>query len=83
VVGAALIISAAVLLGFDTPRPESPWQVPLLTWLLGGIAVLVYCSALGRRMPESSCCNQVAAGSRPLQSGFYFIARAATGQDLD
>ncbi len=39
VVGAALIISAAVLLGFDTPRPESPWQVPLLTWLLGGIGV--------------------------------------------
>jgi len=39
VVGAALIVSAAVLLGFDDPQPTNPWQVPPLTWLLGGVGV--------------------------------------------
>lgn len=39
VVGAALIVSAVLLLGFDAPREASLWQAPLLTWLLGGIGV--------------------------------------------
>jgi len=39
VVGAALIVSGTVLLGFDDPNPANPWQAPLLTWLLGGIGI--------------------------------------------
>ena len=39
VVGAALIISAAVLLGFHEQRVDALWQAPLLSWLLGGIGV--------------------------------------------
>lgn len=38
-VGAALIISAALILGLDAPHPVSLEQTPLLTWLLGGIGV--------------------------------------------
>lgn len=37
VVGAALVISAAVLLGPDLGLPTSPWHTPLLAWLLGGV----------------------------------------------
>ncbi|MBK8183896.1 MAG: ubiquinone biosynthesis regulatory protein kinase UbiB [Candidatus Competibacteraceae bacterium] len=37
-VAAALIVSAALILGFDG-YPKDMWQVPLLTWLLGGIGV--------------------------------------------
>ncbi len=43
--GAALIVSAAVLLGFDALQPASLWQAPLLTWLLGGIGVGLLLSA--------------------------------------
>jgi len=39
VAGAALIVSAAVILGFDALQPASLGQAPLLTWLLGGIGV--------------------------------------------
>jgi ubiquinone biosynthesis protein len=39
-VGAALIISAAVLLGFHAaPQSVSLWEAPLLSWLLGGIGI--------------------------------------------
>ncbi|HAS85938.1 MAG TPA: hypothetical protein DCS31_03955 [Candidatus Competibacteraceae bacterium] len=37
VVGAALVISAAVLLGPDLGLPTNPWHTPLLAWLLGGV----------------------------------------------
>ncbi|HRC71312.1 MAG TPA: ubiquinone biosynthesis regulatory protein kinase UbiB [Candidatus Competibacter sp.] len=39
VVGAALIVSAAVLLGLDAARAAGLWQMPLLAWLAGGIGV--------------------------------------------
>ena len=38
-VGAALMISAAVLLGFNAQQPVSFLNAPLLVWLLGGIGV--------------------------------------------
>ncbi|TVR58000.1 MAG: ubiquinone biosynthesis regulatory protein kinase UbiB [Candidatus Competibacteraceae bacterium] len=38
-VGAALIISATVLLGFHVPQSASLWEAPLLSWLLGGIGI--------------------------------------------
>ena len=38
-VGAALIISAALILGLDALHPATFEQTPLLTWLLGGIGV--------------------------------------------
>ena len=44
-VGAALIISAAVLLGVHAPQSTSLWQAPLLSWLLGGIGVGLLISA--------------------------------------
>ncbi len=44
-VGAALIISATVLLGFHAPHSTGPWQAPLLSWLLGGIGVGLLISA--------------------------------------
>jgi ubiquinone biosynthesis protein len=44
-VGAALMISAAVLLGFDAQQPVSFLNAPLLTWLLGGIGVGLLISA--------------------------------------
>jgi ubiquinone biosynthesis protein len=44
-VGAALIISATVLLGFQAPQFAGPWQAPLLSWLLGGIGVGLLISA--------------------------------------
>ena len=39
VVGAALIVSAAVLLGLDAARAAGLWQLPLLAWLAGGLGV--------------------------------------------
>lgn len=44
-VGAALIVSAAVLLGFDAQQPVSFLDAPLLIWLLGGIGVGLLISA--------------------------------------
>ncbi|HRD48271.1 MAG: ubiquinone biosynthesis regulatory protein kinase UbiB [Candidatus Competibacter sp.] len=44
-VGAALIISAALILGLNAPHPASLEQTPLLTWLLGGIGVGLLLSA--------------------------------------
>jgi ubiquinone biosynthesis protein len=44
-VGAALIISAALILGLDALHPVSMEQTPLLTWLLGGIGVGLLLSA--------------------------------------
>jgi ubiquinone biosynthesis protein len=45
-VGAALIVSAALILGFDAQHPiTSLWQGPLLTWLLGGVGVGLLLSA--------------------------------------
>ncbi|MCP5158736.1 MAG: ubiquinone biosynthesis regulatory protein kinase UbiB [Gammaproteobacteria bacterium] len=38
-VGAALIVSAAVILGFDARNGVELWHAPLLSWLLGGIGV--------------------------------------------
>ena len=38
-VGAALIISATLVLGFDAQHPTHLWDAPLLMWLLGGIGV--------------------------------------------
>ena len=39
VVGAALIICAAVLLGFNAQGSIDVWRAPLLSWLLGGVGV--------------------------------------------
>ena len=39
VVGAALIVCAAVLLGFNAQNSIDIWQTPLLVWLLGGVGV--------------------------------------------
>ena len=44
-VGAALIVSAAVILGFDAQQGVDPWHAPLLSWLLGGIGVGLLISA--------------------------------------
>jgi len=44
-VGAALIVSAALLLGFDAQHPTDLWRAPLLTWLLGGIGIGLLLSA--------------------------------------
>jgi ubiquinone biosynthesis protein len=38
-VGAALIVSAAVILGFDAQGGVSLWHAPLLSWLLGGVGI--------------------------------------------
>lgn len=37
VVGAALVVSAAVLLSSDMDLSANPWHTPLLAWLLGGV----------------------------------------------
>lgn len=37
--GAALVVSAAVILGFDAQNSVSLWQAPLASWLLGGIGI--------------------------------------------
>lgn len=39
VVGAALIVCAAVLLGFNAQGSIDVWRAPLLSWLLGGVGV--------------------------------------------
>ena len=44
-VGAALIVSAAVILGFDAQQGIDPWHAPLLSWLLGGIGAGLLISA--------------------------------------
>ncbi len=45
VVGAALIVSAALILGLNALHPVSLEQTPWLTWLLGGIGVGLLLSA--------------------------------------
>lgn len=37
VVGAALVVSAAVLLSSEMDLSANPWHTPLLAWLLGGV----------------------------------------------
>jgi ubiquinone biosynthesis protein len=44
-VGAALIVSAAVILGFDAQHGVDLWHAPLLSWLLGGMGVGLLISA--------------------------------------
>lgn len=44
-VGAALIVSAAVILGFDAQQGVDLWDAPLLSWLLGGIGAGLLLSA--------------------------------------
>lgn len=44
-VGAALIVSAAVILGFNSLQPTNLGQAPLLAWVLGGIGVGLLLSA--------------------------------------
>ena len=44
-VGAALIVSAAVIMGFDAQQGVNLWHAPLLSWLLGGIGVGLLLSA--------------------------------------
>jgi ubiquinone biosynthesis protein len=41
VVGAALLVSASILLGLDGIRPQMVAGAPPLTWLLGGIGLLL------------------------------------------
>lgn len=43
--GAALIVSAAVILGFDAKNGVELWHAPLLSWLLGGIGAGLLISA--------------------------------------
>jgi ubiquinone biosynthesis protein len=43
--GAALLVSAAVILGFDAQSSVSLWQAPLSSWLLGGIGIGLLLSA--------------------------------------
>ena len=43
--GAALMVSAAVILGFDAQSGVSLWHGPLLSWLLGGIGIGLILSA--------------------------------------
>ena len=50
-VGATLILSAALLLGFDalsTVAPVSAWQAPLASWVLGGLGLGLLISAWPR-----------------------------------
>ncbi|MFZ1326487.1 MAG: ubiquinone biosynthesis regulatory protein kinase UbiB [Candidatus Contendobacter sp.] len=46
--GAALLVSAAVLLGFATGGDASLWRAPLLIWLLGGLGFGLLLSAWPR-----------------------------------
>ncbi len=41
VLGSALLISAAVLLGLDGYAPAMLWNAPLLTWVLGALGALI------------------------------------------
>ncbi len=43
--GAALVVSAAVILGFDAQSGVSLWHAPLPSWLLGGIGLGLILSA--------------------------------------
>ena len=43
--GAALVVSAAVILGFDAQSGVSLWHAPLPSWLLGGIGIGLILSA--------------------------------------
>ncbi len=45
IVGASLLVSAAVLLGLDGHAPLMVWDAPLLTWLLGGLGGLLLLAA--------------------------------------
>jgi len=45
ITGAALIISAAVLLGLDGRAPAIIFDAPLLSWLLGGVGAVVLLAA--------------------------------------
>jgi ubiquinone biosynthesis protein len=44
-VGAALIVSAALLMGLDGLHPTMVGEAPLLTWVLGGLGALLLVSA--------------------------------------
>ncbi len=44
-VGAALIVSAAVIMGFNAQHGVDLWRAPLLSWLLGGVGVGLLISA--------------------------------------
>lgn len=46
--GAALILSAALLLGFDAVSAVHAWRAPLSSWLLGGIGLGLLISAWPR-----------------------------------
>jgi ubiquinone biosynthesis protein len=48
VVGAALIISAALIYGLDGYRPQLLFNAPLLTWILGILGALAWWRASGR-----------------------------------
>jgi len=48
--GAALIVSAAVILGFDAQHGIDLRHAPLLSWLLGGIGVGLLISAWPREL---------------------------------
>ncbi|MCK5639731.1 MAG: ubiquinone biosynthesis regulatory protein kinase UbiB [Gammaproteobacteria bacterium] len=41
IIGAALIISAAIIKGLDGYAPTMLWDLPLLSWLLGGVGIMV------------------------------------------
>ena len=47
--GAALIVSAAVVYGLDGFRPLMIGEAPLVTWLLGGLGLLLWLSGQGWR----------------------------------
>lgn len=42
IIGAALIISAAIIKGLDGYAPTMLWNLPLLSWLLGGAGLMVW-----------------------------------------
>ena len=44
--GAALVVSAAVILGFDAQSGVNLWHAPLPSWLLGGIGIISTFAAL-------------------------------------
>lgn len=49
-VGAALIVSAAVILGFGAQQGIDLWHAPLLSWLLGGLGAGLLLSAWPREL---------------------------------
>ena len=44
-VGSALIIGAAVIIGLDGYHPTMLWDAPLLSWAMGGLGILLLLSA--------------------------------------